>query len=803
MNPHPSNFRNTCQGDRASGNSNSSGKLTARLPAGLAVSRRFVPVIALMFSLLLVGVRAADVEVTTPADLGPGSLRQAIADVSAGGSISFAAGLAGATITLGSELLVNQAMTIDASSLAVGITLSGGGVTRLIRVSAAGDLTLRGLRLTAGNGTGTANSGFGGALFNAGIATVERCTLSGNTAGNYGGSIFNALSATLTLTDSTFSGNSVSLYGGAISNSSLLNVSRCTFNDNASGFQGGGIYSDSFGNLSVTNSTFTGNSANFYGGAVFNGGPLTVASATLADNQATRVGGGIYSDYFGTIFLNSSIVSGNTSPESAQIFGNWAGSHNLTSGDSKLAPLGQWGGPTQTMPPLPGSPAIDAGGATSLTTDQRGLARVLGGGPDIGAFESAASSFGPNGLTIYAGVPVGDADGEFEISADPNFLPYVSTFAGTGDAGFQDATRLSAKFSYPSAVVQDALGNLFIADTGNHRIRMLAPNGTVSTIAGTGSYGMGVGNGTSAAFAFPSALALDPDGNVYVADTYNHRICKLTRPPTVGGSWTVTTLAGTGNAGLDEGSGSVARFNQPYGLTLDPSGNMFVADALNHRIRKITPSGTVSTFAGSNQGFLDASLALNAQFHTPRALVFSGGDLLVADTFNHRIRKIAVAGGIAGAVSTFAGSPVAGEPAESAAGFAEGPASTAKFNTPSGLAIDGSDSLYIADEQNHRIRKITAGEVTTVAGTGDAALQNGDSDVARFDSPTGVLVLADENLVVADDFNQVLRRIAIKPLTLPSALLAGSDDGSGGVQVSAFLDLAALGLDPETTYYFR
>lgn len=690
MNPHPSNFRNTCQGDRASGNSNSSGKLTARLPAGLAVSRRFVPVIVLMFSLLLVGVRAADVEVTTPADLGPGSLRQAIADVSAGGSISFAAGLAGATITLGSELLVNQAMTIDASSLAVGITLSGGGVTRLIRVSAAGDLTLRGLRLTAGNGTGTANSGFGGALFNAGIATVERCTLSGNTAGNYGGSIFNALSATLTLTDSTLSGNSVSLYGGAISNSSLLNVSRCTFNDNASGFQGGGIYSDSFGNLSVTNSTFTGNSANFYGGAVFNGGPLTVASATLADNQATRVGGGIYSDYFGTIFLNSSIVSGNTSPESAQIFGNWAGSHNLTSGDSKLAPLGQWGGPTQTMPPLPGSPAIDAGGATSLTTDQRGLARVLGGGPDIGAFESAASSFGPNGLTIYAGVPAGDADGEFEISADPNFLPYVSTFAGTGDAGFQDATRLSAKFSYPSAVVQDALGNLFIADTGNHRIRMLAPNGTVSTIAGTGSYGMGVGNGTSAAFAFPSALALDPDGNVYVADTYNHRI-----------------------------------------------------------------------------------------------------------------RKIAVAGGIAGAVSTFAGSPVAGEPAESAAGFAEGPASTAKFNTPSGLAIDGSDSLYIADEQNHRIRKITAGEVTTVAGTGDAALQNGDSDVARFDSPTGVLVLADENLVVADDFNQVLRRIAIKPLTLPSALLAGSDDGSGGVQVSAFLDLAALGLDPETTYYFR
>lgn len=739
---------------------------------------------------------AANATVVNVNNLGAGSLRQAIADVPAGGSIDFAAGLGGLTITLTSELVVDKGVTIDASGLTAGLTIAGGGATRLFRVTTGGNLTLRNLAMTGGNGVGAAGSGFGGAIYNAATVAVERCTLSGNSSANYGGAIYNALFATLGVTNSTFTGNAASLYGGAISNSGHLTVNSSTLSGNTSGYEGGGVYSDFYGTLTLSNSTFTGNSANYYGGAIFNGSPLNMASATLAGNNANRIGGGIYNDYFGTLTLNSSIIAANTAPENTNIFGIWAGTHNFTNGDPKLAPPGNWGGPTQTMPPLPDSPVIDAGGSTSLVTDQRGLARVLGGGPDIGAFESAIADFNPNGLTIFARVPLADSAGVFEISADPAFLPVVGTLAGTGIAGFADDSRLAAKFGYPSGAAQDTLGNIFIADTGNNRIRMLEPDGTVTTIAGTGNYGLANGPGASAMFAFPSALAVGPDDNVYVADTYNHRICKLTRPALAGGSWTVTTLAGTGTAGFVEGTGAIARFHQPYGLTLDAAGNVYVADALNHRIRKVTPAGSVSTYAGSGiAGFLDSPDAGAACFDTPESVVFSGGNLFVADTLNHRIRRISTVADLAGTVATFAGSGVAG--------FKDDNGTAAKFNTPSGLAADGGGNLYVADEQNHRIRKITAtGKVTTVAGTGSAALVNGNSTIARFNSPTGVLVALDGTLVVADAQNHVLRRTIVDPLAVASTLVTGSENASG-VQVSAVLDVVALGLDPGTTYYFR
>ena len=595
----------------------------------------------------------------------------------------------------------------------------------------------------------------------------------------------------LTITDSTFTGNSVSLYGGAISNSSVLTLANSTLSANISGYEGGGIYNDFYGTLTVTNSTLTGNSAVYYGGAIFNGSPLSLNSATLAGNSADRIGGGVYNDFFGTLTFNNSIIAGNSAPESANVFGTWAGAFNLTSGDPLLSPLGNWGGPTQTMPPLPGSPVTDAGGTTALITDQRGLARILAGGLDLGAFESAISNYTASGLTLYARVPIADSAGKFEISTDPNFLPFVSTLAGTGTAGFADDSRLSAKFGYPSGVARDVAGNLFIADTGNHRIRMLGTDGVVSTIAGSGDYDLANGPGFSAAFAFPSALAVGPDHNVYVADTYNHRICKLTRPATTGDTWTVTTLAGTGIAGFLDGAGAVAKFNFPYGITVDGSGNIYVSDAYNHRIRKVTPTGSVTTYAGSGTvGSLDSPSAISAQFNTPESVVIADGSLFVADTGNHRIREISAAG----AVSTFAGST---------AGFADATGTAAQFKTPSGLATDGSGSIYVADEQNHRIRKITqAGEVTTVAGTGVPALLNGSSVVARFNAPTGIAVGLDKNLIVADAENQVLRRIVVEPLSVVSSVVVGSANAAG-IQVSAVLDVVALGLDPGVTYYFR
>lgn len=747
--------------------------------------------------------QAADITVTTALDSGAGSLRQALAGVPAGGAIDFDSGLGGRTIVLASELTVAKGVTIDASGLSGGVTLSGGGVTRLFKVIASGNLTLRGLTMTGGNGGGAADGGFGGAIHNVGAARVERCTLRGNSAANSGGSIHNAIAGSLTIKDNTFSGNSAGLYGGAVANSGTLTVSGSTFSGNSSGFEGGGIYSDFSSTLTLSNSTLTDNGAGFYGGAVFNGGPrLILNSATLVGNHAERIGGGIYNDFFGTPTsnLSNTIVAGNTAPESTNIFGSWAGGNNLTDGDPKLSPLGDWGGPTQTMPPLPNSPAIDAGGATALSVDQRGLPRVLNGGPDIGAFESSTSNYNPVGLTIHARVPVADPIGNFEISTDPDFLPVVGTLAGTalaetGTYGFADDVRLSAKFGYPSGVARDSLGNLFIADTGNNLIRMLGTDGTVSTVAGSGDYGLAIGSGPSAAFAFPSAVAVGPDDNVYVADTYNHRICKVTRPAVPGGVWTVTNLAGTGIAGWVEGAGTVARFNFPYGLALDPDGNVYVADSLNHRIRKVTPAGAVSTFAGfGTAGFRDDPNAAAAEFDTPQGVAIVGGSLYVADTFNDRIRKVAAVGNLAGEVSTVAGS---------SAGFADGTGAAARFDTPSGIATDGAGSLYVADEQNHRIRQLTlAGEVTTVAGTGVEGLHNGKSNVARFKAPTGVAVGLDGNLVVADSRNHVLRRILIKPLTVPSTPVSGSTNADG-IQVAAVLDVVALGLDPGGKYYFR
>lgn len=748
---------------------------------------------------LLPAVLFGQITVSNLNDSGAGSLRQAIVDVPAGGTIGFSSGLAGQTLPLASELVINKDLTIQATGLTGGLVLSGGSACRVLRVEAGRVVTLRLLRIANGNGDGASDDNFGGGLYNSGVTTVDRCTFSANSVTNYGGAIYNALNASLTVTGTTFTGNHAGLYGAAISNSSVLLLNGSTFNANHAGFEGGGIYSDFSSTLTITNSTFTANLADFFGGAVFNGSPrFTIQSSTLVANSALRIGGGIYNDFFGTPSsqVSHTIVALNTAPEGADIFGPRDESFNFTGGDPKLSPLGDYGGPTKTMPPLPDSPVIDAGGTTTLSTDQRGQPRLLVGGLDIGAFEVPYSNYNPTGVTIHARVPSSDTSGVFEISTDPDFLPVVSTYAGTGTAGFADATRLSAQLGYPSGVARDSQGSVFFADTGNHRIRMITSDGQVSTIAGTGVYGMANGSGATAQFAFPSAIAVGADDHVYVSDTYNHRVCKLSRPSIPGGSWAVTTLAGTGLSGYVNGAGSVARFSFPYGLTLDGDGNVYVADSNNHRIRRITSGGTVSNYAGSGaMGSANSTSSLTASFNSPKGVVLLSGSLYVADTGNHLIRRIVMSSdSLSRTVTTFAGST---------SGFADGTGSSAQFQTPSGIATNGAGVLYVADEQNHRIRQITAtADVSTVAGTGDAGLVNGRTDVARFRAPTGVTVGIDGNLIVADSENHELRGIAIQPLSVPSELMAGTTNADG-IQVRSVLDVNAIGLAPGVTYYFR
>jgi len=221
----------------------------------------------------------------------------------------------------------------------------------------------------------------------------------------------------------------------------------------------------------------------------------------------------------------------------------------------------------------------------------------------------------------------------------------VITIAGSGVQGYADGEGTRAKFNYPESVVIDNEDNLFISDCYNNRIRKLSKQGMVSTIAGS-SRGYEDGVGTNAKFSRPTQIELDSNNNILIADAFNHRIRKIT-PHGV-----VSTIAGSGVSGIKNGDASSAQFSHPRGIGLDQQGNLYVTDSSNHQIRKITCSGVVSTLAGSARGYKDG-IGSQAQFDYPFGIMIDKeGNLLVADSNNHRIRKVTPQG----VVSTVAGS---------------------------------------------------------------------------------------------------------------------------------------------------
>ncbi len=332
--------------------------------------------------------------VTTTSNAGPGSLRQAVLDaatVTGTNTITFAPALSGATITLTNEIVLGSDVTIDATSLPGGVTVSGGNVTRIFYVPSGRTVSLLSLTLTGGNGVGAIFSGDGGAIENnEGTLTLLQCTVSGN-SGNLGGAIEN-YRGVLTLTNCTLSGNSAK-FGGAISSDTLVEDGTETI---------------------VVNSTISGNAASAAGGGINSFvGPTEIIRATISGNSAPAgQGGGVasYGDAYTLTTVTESIIAGNSGSDADFVSAGFnsvtSSSHNLigngnalaafnqpgdlTNAVPLLAPLGNYGGPTQTMPPLPGSPAIDAASVIAgLSTDQRGSARNVGAAPDIGAVESS------------------------------------------------------------------------------------------------------------------------------------------------------------------------------------------------------------------------------------------------------------------------------------------------------------------------------------------------------------------------------------------------------------------------------
>ena len=348
----------------------------------------------------------------------------------------------------------------------------------------------------------------------------------------------------------------------------------------------------------------------------------------------------------------------------------------------------------------------------------------------------------------------------------------VSTFAGqAGVAGYADGAGGVALFNGPSGVAIDAAGVLYVADKGNSTIRKITAAGVVSTVAGQpGVTGSTDGSASVALFNNPRGVAVDAAGDVYVADTANDTIRKIAP----GGN--VTTLAGqAGTAGSADGPAAAAQFNNPFAVALDAAGNLFVADCYNYTIRKITPAGHVSTLAGlaETQGSADGK-GSEARFYNPAGLaVGSSGTVYVADKANSTIRRITAAG----KVTTLAGKA-------GTIGGADGKGTDARFNNPSGLALDSSGTLYVADRGNSTIRKISPHEVvSTLAGIpGGSGSADGVGIAARFYLPNGAVADAAGNVYVADEGNNTIRKItaAGKVSTLAGLAWApGSADGWG------------------------
>ena len=388
----------------------------------------------------------------------------------------------------------------------------------------------------------------------------------------------------------------------------------------------------------------------------------------------------------------------------------------------------------------------------------------------------------PQAAVVDGGGNVFIADTDNSTIRKATSAGVVTLFAGTpGSQGGTNGTGTVARFSKPTGIGRDASNNLYVTDVAGQTVRRITSAAVVTTFAGSnGVSGSTNGStGTSARFSSPSGVVVDSSGNIFIGDGANGTVRRITS------AGAVTTFVGTaGSQGSTDGTGAGAMFYRPAGIARDANNNLYVADPVANTIRKITTGGVVTTLAGYSAvvGANDNTGSL-AGFRGPSGVVAdSSGNLFIADTGNHTIRKVTPAG----VVTTFAG--LAGT-----AGSTNATGTSARFNSPNGLAIDSSNNIYVADTGNHTIRKVTSGGVvTTVAGlAGISGSTNATGTSARFNSPAALAVTSAGILYVADTGNYTIRKIVLS--TGAVTTLAGAA-GTSGTTDSATGTSARFGL---------
>ncbi|MGA2721003.1 MAG: hypothetical protein ABSG79_01205 [Bryobacteraceae bacterium] len=458
----------------------------------------------------------------------------------------------------------------------------------------------------------------------------------------------------------------------------------------------------------------------------------------------------------------------------------------LVAGNGTPGFSGDGGPPTTAQLNGPSGVAVDSAGNLYIAdTNNQSIREVSNGVISTVAGNQTPGFSGDNGSATSAqlnrpwGVAV-DSAGDLYIADAMNQCirevsnGVISTVAGTGTHGFSgdNGPATSAQLDNPYGVAVDSAGSLYIADSSNSRIRKVS-GGVITTIAGNGTPGFSGDNGpaASARLAYPQGVAVDSASNLYIADAGNNRIRKVS-------NGVIATVAGGGAFLGDNGPATSAQLDNPEGVAVDSAANLYIADTSNSRIRKVS-NAVISTVAGNGTvGFSgDNGPPTSAQLANPWAVaVDSAGNLYIADYGNNRVREVSN-----GVIATVAGNGTRGFSGDN------GPATSAQFYDPAGLAVDSAGNLYIADYGNNRIRKVSNGLITTVAGGGAALGDNGPATSAKLADPYGVAVDAAGNLYVADWGNNRIRMVSNGVITTVAGTGTRGFSGDNGPATSAQL----------------